>query len=246
MLYYLSTELFRHLSLRIAGSALSAFLLGLALVPLVVRYGRRRGFKDREGKTHSLKLNELHSKKKDTPVLGGLAILAASLAAMALFSRGLNFYVLLMAGTLVALGAVGFADDFVKTFGRDKREGLTPRQKLACQVGIGLAVGALLVLFYDGFKPLGASPAFALQWSGYEAGSGAPVADTAPAAVNAPGDLASLHLPCSHLTFPIGATFFVLFVALVMTAPRASPAPREPRARRRSRSGSRPSSRASP
>ncbi len=217
MLYYLSTELFRHLSLRIAGSALSAFLLGLALVPLVVRYGRRRGFKDREGKTHSLKLNELHSKKKDTPVLGGLAILAASLAAMALFSRALNFYVLLMAGTLVALGAVGLADDFVKTFGKDKKEGLTPRQKLACQVGIGLAVGALLVLFYDGFKPLGASPAWAMEAAKTEAAGGA-VADTAAAAVNAPADLASLHLPCSSVTVPIGATFFVLLTALVMTA----------------------------
>src|SRR5947209_13551996 len=108
MLYYLGLV---GLTSRIAGAAITAFLLGLALVPLVIRYGRRRGFKDREGKSHSEKLNELHAKKKDTPVLGGLALLAASLGAMALWARVLNFYVLLIAGTLVALGAVGLTDD---------------------------------------------------------------------------------------------------------------------------------------
>lgn len=215
MLYYLSTEFFRHLSLRIAGSAITAFLLGLVLVPLVVRYGRRRGFKDREGKSHSEKLNELHAKKKDTPVLGGLAILAASLAAMALWARVFNFYVILIAGTLVALGAVGLTDDIVKTFGRDKREGLTPRQKLAAQIGIGLAVGALLVLFYDGFTPLGVSPAWALELQQAEAGTGMPISDTAAAATGR--DLLQLHLPCSHTTLSLGAALFVAFTTLVLT-----------------------------
>jgi phospho-N-acetylmuramoyl-pentapeptide-transferase len=215
MLDYLSADLFRHLSLRIAGSAITAFLLGLALVPLVIRYGRRRGFKDREGKSHSERLNELHAKKKDTPVLGGLAILAASLASLVLWAKVLNFYVLLMAGTLVALGAVGLMDDVVKTFGRDKREGLTPRQKLACQVGVGLAVGALLVLFYDGFRPLGASPAFALDWQRAEAHGGS-VLDTAPAVVGR--DLCALRVPCSGFTLSLGAAVFVAFTALILTA----------------------------
>ncbi|MEZ0227452.1 MAG: phospho-N-acetylmuramoyl-pentapeptide-transferase [Planctomycetota bacterium] len=218
MLYYLSTEIFRHLSLRIAGAAITAFLMGLALVPLVIRYGRRRGFKDREGKTHSIKLNELHAKKKDTPVLGGLAILAASLGAMALWAKVLNFYVLLMAGTLVALGTLGLTDDFVKTFGRDKKEGLTPKQKLFAQIGVGLAIGALLVLFYDGFTPLGVSPTYAATMATAEAGSDASVAviaDTAPAAVGR--DMLGLTVPCTKWTIPLGAFLFVAFTTLVIT-----------------------------
>ncbi len=220
MLYYLSTEIFRHLSLRIAGAAISAFLLGLMLVPLIVRYGRRRGFKDREGKTHSIKLNELHAKKKDTPVLGGLAILAASLGAMALWARVFNFYVLLIAGTLVALGTLGLTDDFVKTFGRDKKEGLTPRQKLFAQIGVGLAIGALLVLFYDGFTPLGVSPAHAWSWAQVEAGTNEAtftpvVADTAPAAVGR--DMLGLTVPCTKWTIPLGAFVFICFTTLVIT-----------------------------
>lgn len=218
MLYYLSTEIFRHLSLRIAGSAITAFLLGLVLVPLVIRYGRRRGFKDREGKTHSAKLNELHSKKKDTPVLGGLAILGASLGAMALWARVFNFYVLLIAGTLVALGTLGLTDDFVKTFGRDKKEGLTPKQKLAAQIGVGLAIGALLVLFYDGFTPFGASTALAMELAQAEAGKGATyaaIADTAPAAVGR--DMLGLTIPCTKWTLPLGAFVFIAFTTLVIT-----------------------------
>jgi phospho-N-acetylmuramoyl-pentapeptide-transferase len=154
MLYYVFAELTRHLSLRIAGAAVTAFLLGLLLVPLVIRYGRRRGFKDREGKSHSDRLNQLHAKKKDTPVLGGLAILAASLGAMGLWAQVGEFYVLLTMGTLLALGLLGFTDDLVKTFGRDKKEGLTPRQKLAVQFGVGIAVGWLLVGHYQGSSEL--------------------------------------------------------------------------------------------
>lgn len=245
MLYYLTLleksypwlAVFGGLSLRIAGAAITAFLLGLALVPLVTRYGRRRGFKDREGKTHSIKLNELHSKKKDTPVLGGLAILAASLVTMGLWARPLNFYVLLMAFVLVSLGLVGLVDDVVKTFGKDKHEGLTPKQKLAAQIAVGLAVGALLVTFYDGFRTFGAGKAFALECAKVEsAGSDRPCDTSFAAAMTADGlpviasdcdehkhavlepkPLEALYPPGTRAFYPLGSVFFVLFCALVLT-----------------------------
>jgi phospho-N-acetylmuramoyl-pentapeptide-transferase len=201
--------LFTHLVLRIAGAAVVAFLLGLLFVPLVIRHGRRRGFKDREGKTHSIKLNELHAKKKDTPVLGGLAILAAALASTAIFAHVMSFYVVLGAGTLVALGGIGLLDDFVKTFGKDKREGLTPKQKLACQIGVGLAVGALLVLFHENW---GLQSVFALDaphQSPPPAARGEGVAATA---------FFALRVPCTTAAIPLGAALFVAFTALVLTA----------------------------
>ena len=245
MLYYLALfekaapwlAVFRGLSFRIAGAAITAFLLGLLLVPLVTRYGRRRGFKDREGKSHSETLNALHAKKKDTPVLGGLAILAASLVSLGLWARPLNFYVLLTVFVLVALGTVGLVDDVVKTFGKDKREGLTPRQKLAAQVAIGLACGALLVNFYDGFRTFGATKAVALGMAKAESAGADKDCDTAIAVATRDGlpvidaecddhkhafverrTLAALYPPFARDAFlPLGSVFFVLFCALVMT-----------------------------
>ena len=232
MLYYLTLlgktvpgqGLFQFLSFRMAGGAITAFVLALILVPLVIRFGRRRGFADREGKTHSDALNQLHAKKKDTPVLGGLAILASTLAAMFLWTRVLNFYVVLMAFVLVALGTVGLVDDAVKTFGKNKREGLTPKQKLFGQISVGLAVGALLVLFYDGFEPLGASKAFALDMAHAECAGGNPVTDAAPSVAQidrsvARSELLALHPPfLKDCAIPIGSFLFVLFCALVLTA----------------------------
>src|SRR5262245_11347456 len=110
-------SLFRHLSFRIAAAAITSFLLSLVLVPLVARHGRRRRFVDREGKSDSARLNDLHAKKKDTPVLGGLAILAASLAAIGLWARVLEVHVALVVAALVGLGGLGLVDDVVKTFG---------------------------------------------------------------------------------------------------------------------------------
>ncbi|MBI3725810.1 phospho-N-acetylmuramoyl-pentapeptide-transferase [bacterium] len=246
MLYYLTLlgkalpglGLFRFLSFRIAGAALTAFVLALVLVPLVTRHGRRRGFRDREGKTWSRRLNELHAKKKDTPVLGGLAILAASLASILLWARVASFYVLLVVATLVLLGLVGLADDWVKTFGKEKREGLTPRQKLGAQVAIGLLAGSLLVTFYDGFSAFGANRALALELTRLEGAGAVPPCETAAAIAQrdhidlvpcsceehkktAPParQLLSLYPPfMKDAAIPLGSVLFVLFCALVMTA----------------------------
>src|SRR5262249_12875178 len=135
-------------------------------------------------------------------------------------------------------GLVGLVDDVVKTFGKDKREGLTPRQKLAAQIGIGLAVGALLCTFYDGFSVFGFEKGFALTMAKAETGGASPMSDTAPATIGQcalrappieitsddhkkvalePKPLAALYPPGTRTFFPLGSVFFVLFCALVLT-----------------------------
>lgn len=81
--------------------------------------------------------------KKGTPTMGGLIIIAAILIPVLLFNRLDNIYVLLMIFTTLWLGALGFADDYIKVFKKNK-EGLHPKAKLLGQIILGLVVGIVM------------------------------------------------------------------------------------------------------
>ncbi len=83
--------------------------------------------------------------KKGTPTMGGLIIIAAILVPTLLFARLDNVYVILLIISTVWLGLIGFVDDYIKVFKKDK-EGLAGRFKIVGQVGLGLIVG--LTLFF--------------------------------------------------------------------------------------------------
>jgi phospho-N-acetylmuramoyl-pentapeptide-transferase len=86
--------------------------------------------------------------KAGTPTMGGLIILGSILLPVILFARLDNVYVLLMIATTVGLGLIGFLDDYIKVF-RKNKEGLAGRFKIVGQVGIGLLVGAVLYFHPD-------------------------------------------------------------------------------------------------
>jgi phospho-N-acetylmuramoyl-pentapeptide-transferase len=86
--------------------------------------------------------------KKGTPTMGGLIILAAIIIPTLLFAKLHNIYILLMLISTVWLGAIGFLDDYIKVFKKNK-EGLAGKFKVLGQVGIGLIVGITLY-FNDG------------------------------------------------------------------------------------------------
>lgn len=86
--------------------------------------------------------------KAGTPTMGGLIILAAILIPVLLFTKLDNVYILLMLATTVGLGLIGFADDYIKVFKKNK-EGLAGRFKIIGQVGIGLLVGCVLYFHPD-------------------------------------------------------------------------------------------------
>lgn len=81
--------------------------------------------------------------KEGTPTMGGLIILSAILVPTLLFAKLGNVYVLLMLISTVWLGLIGFLDDYIKVFKKNK-EGLHGRFKIVGQVGIGLIVGCIL------------------------------------------------------------------------------------------------------
>ncbi|MBL7713400.1 MAG: phospho-N-acetylmuramoyl-pentapeptide-transferase [Chitinophagaceae bacterium] len=86
------------------------------------------------------------NQKKGTPTMGGIIILLAIIIPTLLFARVENVYILLMLLSTVWLGLVGFIDDYIKVFKKNK-EGLSGRFKIMGQVGLGIIVG--LTLYYN-------------------------------------------------------------------------------------------------
>lgn len=81
--------------------------------------------------------------KAGTPTMGGLIIIMATLIPVLLFARLDNIYIILLIVTTIWMGIIGFVDDYIKIFKKDK-EGLKGRFKIMGQVGLGLIVGATL------------------------------------------------------------------------------------------------------
>ena len=86
--------------------------------------------------------------KSGTPTMGGLIILAAILIPTILFARLENVYVITMLIATVWLGLIGFLDDYIKVFKKNK-EGLKGRFKIIGQIGVGLIVGSVLYFSDD-------------------------------------------------------------------------------------------------
>ena len=81
--------------------------------------------------------------KKGTPTMGGLIILSAIVVPTLLFAKLHNVYIILMLLSTAWLGAIGFLDDYIKVFKKDKK-GLKGKFKVLGQIGIGLIVGITL------------------------------------------------------------------------------------------------------
>lgn len=86
--------------------------------------------------------------KKGTPTMGGIIIIIAILVPVLLLTRLNNVYIILMLITTVWLGILGFMDDYIKVFKKDK-DGLRGKFKIIAQVGLGLIVGVTLYLSSD-------------------------------------------------------------------------------------------------
>ncbi|MGB3181173.1 MAG: phospho-N-acetylmuramoyl-pentapeptide-transferase [Cyclobacteriaceae bacterium] len=85
--------------------------------------------------------------KKGTPTMGGIIIIAAVVVPVLLFARLDNIYIILMLVSVLWMGLVGFLDDYIKVFKKNK-EGLAGKFKIVGQVGLGLIVGFTLY-FHD-------------------------------------------------------------------------------------------------
>lgn len=86
--------------------------------------------------------------KSGTPTMGGIIILSAILIPTILFAKLHNIYVITMLIATVWLGLIGFLDDYIKVFKKNK-EGLKGKFKVIGQIGVGLIVGSILYFSDD-------------------------------------------------------------------------------------------------
>lgn len=132
-------QLFEYISFRAAG----AFILSLIVSMIVGKWMIKKLRQKQIGES----IRDLglagQMEKKGTPTMGGLIIIAAILIPVLFFNRLDNVYVLLMIFTTIWLGILGFMDDYIKVFKKNK-EGLHPKAKLAGQILLGLVVGVVM------------------------------------------------------------------------------------------------------
>jgi len=153
MLYYLFRYLNEHYHLPGAGVfQYTTFRAGLAVVIsllIALLFGGRL-IKVLQRKQAGETIRDLglqgQNEKKGTPTMGGLIIIMAILVPVLLLARLRNIYIILMILSTVWLGLIGFLDDYIKVF-RKNKEGLSGRFKVLGQVGLGITVG--WVLFYS-------------------------------------------------------------------------------------------------
>jgi len=154
MLYYLfrylnelnvpGAGMFNYISFRSAMAVITSLIISLLIGKRIIRYLQ---IKQVGEVVRELGL-EGQYQKKGTPSMGGIIILASILVPVLLFAKLDNIYVILMLLTTIWLGFIGFLDDYIKVF-RKNKEGLAARFKITGQIILGLIVGVTLFFSKD-------------------------------------------------------------------------------------------------
>ena len=154
MLYYLFSWLdkfnipgagvFQYISFRAAAAILISLFISIIIGKSVIRFLQKKQIGE---SIRDLGLAG-QMEKKGTPTMGGIIIIASVLIPVLLLTKLNNIYIILMIFTTLWLGFIGFADDYIKVF-RKNKEGLSARMKLAGQIFLGLVVGAVMYFHPD-------------------------------------------------------------------------------------------------
>ena len=131
---------FQYISFRSALAIMTSLLVSLVFGGKIIRFIKKMQIGE---DVRKLGLDG-EENKKGTPTMGGLIILSAILIPTILFARLDNIYILIMIFSTVWLGIIGFVDDYIKVFKKDKA-GLAGKFKILGQVGIGLIVALVMV-----------------------------------------------------------------------------------------------------
>ena len=155
MLYYLfefletqynlpGASLFDYLSFRAAVSVIISLIISVVFGKRIIEYLRKRQIGENVRKLGL----EGEEKKSGTPTMGGLIIIIATIIPVLLMSNLENIYIKILLISTVILGIIGFIDDYIKVFRKDKK-GLKGKFKIAGQTILGIFVGIILLTSND-------------------------------------------------------------------------------------------------
>lgn len=131
--------LFQYISFRAAMAVITSLLISMVFGGRLIKLLQRKQVGE---SVRDLGL-EGQIEKSGTPTMGGLIILAAIIIPTLLFAKLNNIYTLIMLLATIWLGVIGFIDDYIKVFKKDKK-GLAGKFKIVGQIGVGIIVGSLL------------------------------------------------------------------------------------------------------
>ena len=155
MLYYLfeflennynlpGTGVFYYISFRSALAIITSLLVSLVFGGQIIKIIKRFQIGEEVRKLGLAGEDQ----KSGTPTMGGLIILSAIIIPTILFAKLQNIYIQVMLISTIWLGLIGFVDDYIKVFKKDKK-GLAGKFKILGQVGLGLLVGLIMVFHSD-------------------------------------------------------------------------------------------------
>lgn len=149
MLYYLfdylhqmdvpGTGVFQYITFRSGLAIILSLLISTVFGKKIINFLRRQQVGETVRELGLAGQNE----KAGTPTMGGLIIIIATLIPVLLLAKLNNIYIVLLIVTTLWMGSIGFLDDYIKIFKKDK-EGLKGKFKVIGQVGLGIIVGTVL------------------------------------------------------------------------------------------------------
>lgn len=200
---YLRINPFQYITVRCVAAGIMALLISWVVGPHLIAILRllKAGQPIR---TVTIKgapdLAEMHGKKAGTPTMGGVLIVFSVLVPVLTWCNLLNPLIWLLIFVAFGFGTIGFLDDYLKITQKNA-DGLSPKQKIAGQVLVGLVVGAYLYYFGD-TKTLGVQYSYVERgvfygpWSGYD----------------------FLQIPFFKAFYPHIGLVFIPYVVLVLTS----------------------------
>lgn len=160
MLYYLALFLentlnppgvgvFKYITFRSAGAAITALLISLIFGQTIIRFLQKKQI----GEQSKAELQAVgnHHAKAGTPTMGGIIVLISVLLPTLFWANILNWFVIVIFITTLWLGLVGFLDDFLKVV-KKYPKGLIGKYKIVGQFSVGLFIGILIYFFPDLFS----------------------------------------------------------------------------------------------
>ena len=136
--------MFQYLSFRASFTVMTSLVISMIVGKRIIKMLHRKQIGE---SVRDLGL-EGQSEKQGTPTMGGIIILASIIIPVLLFANLTNIYIILMLVATVWMGLIGFLDDYIKVFKKNKK-GLRGKFKVIGQVGLGLIVGLTLYFSDD-------------------------------------------------------------------------------------------------